>query len=86
MAETLQLEVVTPEKVLFSGAVEMVEAPGVEGDFGVMPQHMPFVALLKEGVVKVHQGDTITEFPVSGGLAQVDSEKCVVLAEGVDSN
>jgi F-type H+-transporting ATPase subunit epsilon len=85
MADTLQLEIVTPEKVLFSGAVEMVEAPGTEGDFGVLPNHSPFVSLLREGAVRVHQQGKITEFPVSGGLAQVDSEKCVVLAEGVIS-
>lgn len=86
MADTLQLEIVTPEKVLFSGAVEMVEAPGAEGDFGVLPHHSPLVSLLREGSVRVHQNGQVTEFPVSGGLAQVDGEKCVVLAEGVASN
>jgi F0F1-type ATP synthase epsilon subunit len=50
-----------------------------------LPNHSPFVSLLREGAVRVHQQGKITEFPVSGGLAQVDSEKCVVLAEGVIS-
>ncbi len=84
MAETLRVEVVTPEKMLFSGVAEMVEAPGADGDFGVMPEHMPLVSLLKAGVVRVHEtSGNIIEFPVSGGLAQVDAEKCVILAEGV---
>ncbi len=85
MAEALKVELVTPEKVLFSGTAEMVEAPGSEGDFGVLPLHAPFVSLLREGAVRIHNGGKITEFAVTGGLAQVDAEKCVVLAEGVAS-
>jgi F-type H+-transporting ATPase subunit epsilon len=77
----MQVEVVTPEKILFSGTAEMVEAPGVEGDIGVLPHHMPLITLLREGTVRVHQAGNLLEFPVSGGLAQVDGEKFVVLAE-----
>lgn len=83
MAEVLKVEIVTPEKVLFSGTAEMLEAPGAEGDFGVLPHHAPFVSLLRKGFVRIHNGGQVTEFAVTGGLAQVDAEKCVVLAEGV---
>lgn len=77
----MQVEVVTPEKILFSGTAELVEAPGIEGDIGVMPQHMPLMTLLREGTVRVHGQGDVLEFPVSGGLAQVDGEKFVLLAE-----
>jgi F-type H+-transporting ATPase subunit epsilon len=78
---TLQVEVVTPEKMLFSGQAEMVEIAGAEGDLGVLPLHAPLVSLLRAGLVRVHQQGSVTEFPVTGGLAQVDAEKCVILAE-----
>lgn len=81
MAETLQIELVTPEKTLFSAQAEMVEAPGADGDFGVLPRHAPLISLLREGVIKVHHSGSITEFPVAGGLAQVDGGKCIILAE-----
>lgn len=83
MAATLQVELVTPEKLLFSDQAEMVEAPGVEGDFGVLPQHAPFVSLLKPGLVTIHQGGAKKQIFVTSGLAQVDGEKCVILAEQV---
>lgn len=83
MAETVQVELVTPEKALFSGGADMVEAPGVEGDFGVLPKHSPFVSLLRPGTVRIHNGSEIKEIFVTSGLAQVDTEKCVILAEQV---
>ncbi len=83
MAETLQVELVTPEKQLFSDRADMVEAPGVEGDFGVLPNHAPFVSLLRAGTVRIHQNGAMKEIFVTGGMAQVDGEKCIILAEQV---
>ena len=85
MADAVQLELVTPESAFFSGAVAMVEAPGAEGDFGVLPNHAPFVSLLRPGIVTIHNDGDVQKLFVTSGLAQVDSEKCVILAEEVHS-
>ncbi len=84
MADTLQVELVTPEKMLFSGDATMVEAPGVEGDFGVLPQHSPLVSLLREGAVTIHVGSSTKIFNVTGGTAEVNEEGIVILAESAE--
>jgi F-type H+-transporting ATPase subunit epsilon len=84
MAETIQVEVVTPEKILFSDPATMVEAPGAEGDFGVLVDHAPFVSLLRPGLVSIHkEGGAVERLFVTGGLAQVDGQQIVILAEDV---
>lgn len=83
MAETLTFELVDPERVLASEAVEMVVLPGVEGDFGVLPDHAPLVSLLRPGVIAVYEGTKVTRrIFVAGGFAEVNEQGCVVLAEG----
>lgn len=84
MENTLQVELVTPEKLLFSGAANMVEAPGVEGDFGVLPQHAPLVSLLNEGTVTLHLGNEQKAYRVSGGTAEVNEKGMVILAESAE--
>lgn len=83
MAETLTFELADPERVLASEAVEMVVLPGVEGDFGVLPDHAPLVSLLRPGVIAVYEGTKVTRrIFVAGGFAEVNEQGCVVLAEG----
>ena len=84
MAETLQVELVTPEKMLFSGEATMVEAPAVEGDFGVLPQHSPLVSLLREGEVTIHSDGTSKAYNVTGGTAEVNENGIVILAESAE--
>lgn len=69
---------------MFSGMASMVEAPGVQGDFGVLPGHMPFISTLRPGLVTIHdeQGKTSQLF-VAGGLADVNALQCTLLAERV---
>jgi F-type H+-transporting ATPase subunit epsilon len=82
MAETTQFELVSPERLLFSRAVEMVVVPGSEGDFGVLPRHAPFISNLRTGVIDVHEGGKVTErIFVAGGFAEVTADRCTVLAE-----
>ena len=79
MAETTQLELVTPARIMAQQAVEMVVAPGVEGLFGVLPRHAPLLADLTRGVVQLHQnGKVIDRFMIDGGLADVSSESCLL--------
>ena len=61
MAETTQLELVTPARIMAQQTVEMVVAPGVEGLFGVLPRHAPLLADLTRGVVDVYQNGNISD-------------------------
>jgi F-type H+-transporting ATPase subunit epsilon len=81
MAETLHFSLVSPERELFSGAVEQVDAPGVEGEFGVLPKHAPFMTVLKPGVVRIYEGGQVTPVFVRGGFADVTPSGLTILAE-----
>lgn len=82
MADKVHFELVSPERRLFSADVEMVVVPGEEGDFAVLPDHAPFVALLRAGVVEVHDAGKISaRLFVRGGFAQVTPDGLTVLAE-----
>jgi F-type H+-transporting ATPase subunit epsilon len=82
MAETTAFELVTPEKLLFSGPVEMVVVPGTEGLFGVLPRHAPFISALKPGVLEVYEGGKVKDrIFVAGGFAEVTPERVTVIAE-----
>ena len=82
MAETTQLELVTPAKIMVQKAAEMVVAPGVEGLFGVLPRHAPLLADLARGVIEVHEnGKIVNRYMIDGGLADVTPESVTILAE-----
>jgi F-type H+-transporting ATPase subunit epsilon len=82
MAEKVQFELVSPERLLVSEPVDMVVVPGSEGDFGVLPGHAPFISTVRPGVIEVYEGNTVTErIFVAGGFAEVTGERCTVLAE-----
>ncbi len=82
MARTLMVQVVTPEKILYTNEVEMVIAPTLEGEIGILPMHAPIVAILQPGELRVlHNGGRDAEwFAVSGGYLQVHQDKVIVLA------
>ena len=81
MADLLHFSLVSPERELFSGDVNQVDAPGSEGDFGVLAGHAPFMTALREGFVTVHEGDRLHRFEVKGGFADVTPQGLTVLAE-----
>ncbi|HEX3700515.1 MAG TPA: ATP synthase F1 subunit epsilon [Phenylobacterium sp.] len=81
MAEKLHFSLVSPQRELFSGAVDQVDAPGSEGDFGVLAGHAPFMTALKEGQVRVHNEGKVTAFDVRGGFADVTPDGFTILAE-----
>ena len=81
MAEkTLQLEVVTPEQTVVSEDVDIVMAPGYFGEFGALPNHLPFLAQLRPGEVKYRIGGQLEYLAVSGGYAEVLPTKVTILA------
>ena len=78
---TFQLSLVSPEKLLFAGAVDQVDLPGVEGDFGVLAGHAPIVAVLRPGIVTAITGSVHEKFVLLGGVAEFSREELTILAE-----
>jgi F-type H+-transporting ATPase subunit epsilon len=82
LPDKVAFELVAPERLLASEMVDMVVAPGAEGDFGVLPQHSLFMTLLRPGVIEIHDGGAIKRrIFVGGGFAEVNERGCIVLAE-----
>jgi F-type H+-transporting ATPase subunit epsilon len=82
MADKVQFELVSPEKLLLSEAVDMVVVPGTEGNFGVLAGHSLLISTVRPGVIDIYEGNAISErIFVSGGFAEVTAERCTVLAD-----
>ena len=81
----LHFELVSPEKLLFSGDVDQVDVPGVEGDFGVLENHAPLVATLRPGVLTVHSSGGTTRIVVLGGFAEVSDKGLTIVADLADT-
>ncbi len=81
----LHFELVSPEKLVFSGEVEQVDVPGAEGDFGVLAGHAPMVATLRPGILTVKAAGGEQKIVVLGGFAEVSSEGLTVLADLAES-
>jgi F-type H+-transporting ATPase subunit epsilon len=81
MAEKLHFSLVAPERQLYSAEVDQVDAPGVEGDFGVLAGHTPFMTALKAGSVTVYEGSSKRVFEIEGGFADVTPAGLTILAE-----
>jgi F-type H+-transporting ATPase subunit epsilon len=81
MAGKLHFSLVAPERQLFSADVDQVDAPGVEGDFGVLAGHAPFMTALKAGAVTVFDGSSARVFNIEGGFADVTPQGLTILAE-----
>ncbi|HEV2185755.1 MAG TPA: ATP synthase F1 subunit epsilon [Stellaceae bacterium] len=83
MADRVQFELVTPERLVLSTEVEMVVVPGSEGNFGVLPGHSPLISTIRPGMIELYE----TRQAISGrvfvvsGIAEVTPERCTVLAE-----
>jgi F-type H+-transporting ATPase subunit epsilon len=82
---TFQFDLVSPEKLVFSGEVDQVDIPGTEGDFGVLAGHAPVVAAIRPGFLTVFSGDRQEKIVVLGGLAEVSAKGLTVLADVASS-
>jgi F-type H+-transporting ATPase subunit epsilon len=81
-AQRVELEIVSPEKLLLSRPVDMVVIPASEGDIGVLPNHSPMIVLLRGGTIAIYEGGKVTDrLYVSGGFAEITPERCTVLAD-----
>jgi F-type H+-transporting ATPase subunit epsilon len=77
---TFHFDLVSPEKLAFSGEVDQVDIPGTEGDFGVLAGHAPIVAGVRPGILTIITGGTKQKIIVLGGLAEMSENKLTVLA------
>jgi F-type H+-transporting ATPase subunit epsilon len=78
---TFHFDLVSPEKLAFSGDVDQVDVPGAEGDFGVLAGHAPIVAAIRPGILIVTIGSTQQKIIVLGGLAEMSEKGLTVLAD-----
>ena len=82
MADKVVLELVAPERVLASRELDMVVVPSVEGEFGVLPNHAPVLALLRPGIIRMYEADKVVDQVfVAGGFAEANERGCIVLAD-----
>lgn len=82
MADKVQLDVVTPTRLLLSEEADMVVAPGGDGDFGILPGHAPLLSTLRPGTMDIYEGGKVTQtLFVAGGFAEVTGERFTLLAE-----
>ena len=82
----ISFDLVSPENLIFNDEMGMIIVPGKDGDIGVLPGHSKLLSSLRPGRVMVYGEDKnlLKSFFVSGGFVEVNPEKCIVLAEGVD--
>ena len=83
---TISFDLVSPENLIYNDNVGMIIVPGKDGDLGVLPGHSKVMSSLRPGRVMVYGEDKnlLKSFFVSGGFAEINPEKCIVLAESVD--
>ncbi|NMC52410.1 MAG: ATP synthase F1 subunit epsilon [Chloroflexi bacterium] len=82
---TIRCEIVSLDKIVFEGDVNMVVLPGIHGEIGVLPNHSPLLTMLSYGIITIKQGDKENVFTVYGGVAEVQPDQVTVLAEGAES-
>jgi len=81
MADTMQFDLVSPERRLVSGHATLIQIPGADGDMTAMPDHAPVVTTLRPGILTVEMDGGAQAFAVLGGFAQISAEGATVLAE-----
>jgi F-type H+-transporting ATPase subunit epsilon len=84
MARQIRLEVITPDRVVLSTEADVVVCPGVEGQFGVLVDHVPFLSALEIGEMYYRLGNKTEYLAVSGGFAEVTGSKVTVVAESAE--
>ena len=80
----MKLDIITPDKKIYSGSVRSVRVPGQKGSFQVLKDHAPIISTLDKGiVVVVAEDNTVAEFTIAGGVVEVKQDKIILLADSV---
>jgi len=80
----IRLDIVTAERMVFSEDVDLVVAPGVEGELGILPHHTPLMTMLQPGELRVKKGGEEVSLAVSGGFLEVRPDRVIVLADAAE--
>ena len=81
---TFNLEIISPEQTIFNDNIDLCILPGIEGDFGILKNHMPFLTTLRIGVAYMYKNKKIVEtFLVNGGIVEVSENTCTLLSEDI---
>ncbi len=81
---TIKLEIITAERQVFSDEVNLVVAPGIEGELGILPHHAPLITILKSGELLIKKDDEEIYMAVSGGFLEVRPDKVIILADACE--
>lgn len=81
---SFKLDIVTAERAVYSGDVDMVIAPGVEGQLGILPHHAPLMTTLQAGELRVKKGREELSLAISGGFLEVRPDRVVILADAAE--
>lgn len=81
MADKLNLEVITPERLVLRESVDEVVVPGLDGELGILPEHTALISQLKTGVLTYRQGTASKQLHVSGGFVEVQADSVAVLSD-----
>jgi F-type H+-transporting ATPase subunit epsilon len=80
----VKLDIITPDKKVYTGSVRSVRVPGQKGSFQVLKDHAPIISTLDKGiVVVVAEDDTVTELKISGGVVEVKQDRIILLADSL---
>lgn len=79
----MYLEIITPDKKVFSGAINLVKVPGSKGSFEVLEYHAPIISTLEKGIIKVIERGAELFFEITGGVIEVKDNNVIILAESV---
>ena len=82
---TIRCEIVSQDREVFKGEVDIVVLPGSEGEMGILPNHAPLLTALKLGIIRVRSGQAESFFSVAGGVAEVQPERVTVLADAAEN-
>jgi F-type H+-transporting ATPase subunit epsilon len=84
MADKLELEVVTPDRLVARETVDIVMAVGALGEFGILPNHIPFLTTLQPGELRYRKDNQLEYMAVTGGFAEISDNKVTILAEAAE--
>ena len=79
----MYLEIITPDKIVFAGKVNVIQVPGSKGLFEVLEYHAPIISTLEKGRVKIVEGNTESFFQIQGGVIEVKDNHVIILAETI---
>lgn len=80
----IKLDIVTAERVVFSEDVDVLVAPGIEGQLGILPHHAPLITMLEPGELRIKTGETEVRLAVTGGFLEVRPDRVIILADAAE--